>query len=344
MSRELDITKSTLPSRRFENLLPGNPRKICSCRYRLEGHQLRFDPHCHRLAYIVRTWAGLLMSTNWKDTSYNLIFVIIGQLIKIIHYKPLQIPIDARRLPQLDCQQLRLSPYLQVLVPAVSLPSSTAVSTYASSTRTSNKNLMTACLARAWHSKSLSAGLLELRAWIWLLIKLIPAWVSYVWQISLCRTLWGFEHRFGHQPEGLIAPLTHYKPLKPRGYAPDNNIYSWYLHVTARAGPPERGGCTRTLRDIQRRKYFGTVQFSQWSQKPTVSRRSVSLVWQQKYQGACIGSSTLLKIEQHLTSTTFWYLQLTMALQRGSASGHPQQSTPTMAWLMTEPTPSAYPS
>ena len=139
------ITKSTLPSRRLENSLPGNPREICSCRYQLKVHQLRFDPHCHRLAYIVMTWAGLPMSTDWKGTSYNSIFVIIGRLTKMIQYKPVQIPIDAPRLPRLDCQRQRLILYLQVLVPPVRLLSLTAVTTYTSSMRTSIRNLMTAC-------------------------------------------------------------------------------------------------------------------------------------------------------------------------------------------------------
>ena len=90
-----------------------------------------------------------------KGTNYNSILVIVGWLTKMIHYKPVQITIDAPRLPRLDCQRLRLSLHLQVLVPPVPLSSSTAVTTYASP-------------AKTMYAKSLSAGPLGLRAWIWL--------------------------------------------------------------------------------------------------------------------------------------------------------------------------------
>ena len=49
----------------------------------------------------------------------------------------------------------------------------------------------------SWYGGSLSAGPLRLRAWIWPLINLMLD-IGYVWQISLRRILWGFEHRFGH--------------------------------------------------------------------------------------------------------------------------------------------------
>ena len=38
---------------------------------------------------------GLPISTNWKKDSYNSIFVIIDWLIKIVHYKPVKITINA---------------------------------------------------------------------------------------------------------------------------------------------------------------------------------------------------------------------------------------------------------
>ena len=129
--RKLHHDKSILPSRRLENSLPGNPREICSYRYRLEVQQLRFDLHCHRLAYMshdlggiayvyrleghksrlgrdclclpigrtgVTTWMGLPMSTDWKDTSYDSILVVIDRLKKILRNKPVQITIDAPAL------------------------------------------------------------------------------------------------------------------------------------------------------------------------------------------------------------------------------------------------------
>ena len=34
------------------------------------------------------------MSTNWKNTSYNSILIIIGWLTKMLHYNPVQITID----------------------------------------------------------------------------------------------------------------------------------------------------------------------------------------------------------------------------------------------------------
>ena len=49
----------------------------------------------------------------------------------------------------------------------------------------------------SWYGESFSTGPLRLRAWIWPLINLMSN-IGYVWQISLHRTLWGFEHRFGH--------------------------------------------------------------------------------------------------------------------------------------------------
>ena len=42
----------------------------------------------------IMIWAGLPMSTNWKGTSYDLILVVIDRLTKMIHYEPVQIPID----------------------------------------------------------------------------------------------------------------------------------------------------------------------------------------------------------------------------------------------------------
>ena len=39
------------------------------------------------------------MSTNWKDMNYNSIFIIVGRLTKMIHYKPVQI-IDAPGLAE----------------------------------------------------------------------------------------------------------------------------------------------------------------------------------------------------------------------------------------------------
>ena len=53
------------------------------------------------------TRAGLPMFTDRKNTSYDSILLIVG-----LHDQPVQIRIDASRLPRLDRQQLRLSLHL----------------------------------------------------------------------------------------------------------------------------------------------------------------------------------------------------------------------------------------
>ena len=64
------------------------------------------------------------MSTDWKNTSYDSIFLILG-----LNNQPVQIRIDTSRLPRRDCQPLRLSLHLQVLVPTIPLLSSITVTT-----------------------------------------------------------------------------------------------------------------------------------------------------------------------------------------------------------------------
>ena len=59
--------------------------------YRLEVYQLRFNLHYIGWLRLVMTRAGLPMSTDWKDTSYNSTLVIINRLTKMIHSKPAQI-------------------------------------------------------------------------------------------------------------------------------------------------------------------------------------------------------------------------------------------------------------
>ena len=38
---------------------------------------------------------GLSILADWKGNSYNLILVIVDQLIKIVHYKSIKVTIDA---------------------------------------------------------------------------------------------------------------------------------------------------------------------------------------------------------------------------------------------------------
>ena len=157
--KELCITKacptflklselSWLP-RKLENSLPGNLKETCSCRYRLEGHESRLGRDC---------------LCHWKDTSYDLILVIIDQLTcwkdllmgfatgsplkgrqlrfdphycwltKMGHYEPVQITTDA-----------------PILEASYTSSSSTAVTAHAFSTKTSNRNLMTTCQKNLLH-------------------------------------------------------------------------------------------------------------------------------------------------------------------------------------------------
>ena len=142
---------------------------------------LRNPSSCHYrfLSIAKRTWAGLPMSTNLRETSYNSLLVVVNRFTKIS--KPMQ-TIDAPQFSQLDCPQLR------VLVPPVPLSSLTAITTYASSIKTS-RNLMTACRknfnAGLWHSKSLSP---DLWGYMHGFSYWFDLWISYVWQISLRQT------------------------------------------------------------------------------------------------------------------------------------------------------------
>ena len=183
MSRELCIIKAysiflrssklswlaTLALRKFKDLLPENTIETCSCSQYLPvvGRTpvtIRFSSLFVGLQrwYILRQ-RRLLIHLNWRrqfqtflaflmllpsrQVDYKLIFVVINYK-KMLRNEPRQIPIqvvaDGNRCtlaPRLDCPQLR------VLAPPVSLLSSTTISTYTFSTKTSNKNLMTTCLA-----------------------------------------------------------------------------------------------------------------------------------------------------------------------------------------------------
>ena len=111
------------------------------------------------------------------------------------------------------------------------------------------------------YSKSFSAGPLGLRAWIWpstgrfdsIACTLHELMGTTLEQISLRRTLCGFEHRFGHKL-GMKSKCQH-KLRSRRLY------YSCCLYVTAGARPLRRGGCTRmllytrTLQNIQEHCY-----------------------------------------------------------------------------------------
>ena len=38
---------------------------------------------------------GLPLSTNWKDKTYDSILLIVDRLIKMVHYEPVKLTIDA---------------------------------------------------------------------------------------------------------------------------------------------------------------------------------------------------------------------------------------------------------
>ena len=65
--------EGTSASIQLKNSLPGNLRETCSCRYRFDNEsQLGWDCLCLPIGQQVTTWAGLPMSTDWKDTSHDL--------------------------------------------------------------------------------------------------------------------------------------------------------------------------------------------------------------------------------------------------------------------------------
>ncbi len=43
---------------------------------------------------------GLLIFTNWKGETYDSILVIVDQLTKMVHYKPVIVTIDAPALAE----------------------------------------------------------------------------------------------------------------------------------------------------------------------------------------------------------------------------------------------------
>ena len=43
---------------------------------------------------------GLPISTDWKRDNYDLILVIVDRLIKMVHYKPVKVTIDASGLAE----------------------------------------------------------------------------------------------------------------------------------------------------------------------------------------------------------------------------------------------------
>ena len=117
-------------------------------------------------------------------------------------------------------------------------------------------------------------------------------WVDYIWQISLRRTLWGFEHRFGHK---LGINLKSQHTIKVRSLEATLSATILICNVFCVRLPEQ---------DITRkgRVYENPTRCTKWEafwnstvfakESEPSSRRSASLVWQQKHLGACIGSLT----------------------------------------------------
>ncbi len=49
---------------------------------------------------------GLLISTNWKGETYDLILVIIDRLTKMVYYEPVKMTIDALALAEVIIKAL----------------------------------------------------------------------------------------------------------------------------------------------------------------------------------------------------------------------------------------------
>ena len=141
----------------------------------------------------------------------------------MIYYKPAQITINA---PMLAAGYIPLS--------STAVPAHTSlIKKILALVPDLIRNLMTACKKNISHEFDI-ANLFPPDLWGY--VHRFSYWLSYglVWQISVRRTLWDFEHRFVHE----LRMKSKYQPnkgVKPKSYAPGDNIYSWRLSVTARA-------------------------------------------------------------------------------------------------------------
>ena len=67
--------------------------------------------------------------------------------------------------------------------------------------------------------------------------------------------LWGYVHRFGHKL-GIISKSQLTIKVQNLNATLPTIIINCYIYITTGAGPPRRGGFTRTLQDIQERYYL----------------------------------------------------------------------------------------
>ena len=127
--------------------------------YPWEGHELRFYSCHHRPA---DSLGGFIKGFRDGISNGRALVTIRSWLVGIVYYKPVQILIDAPRLPRLNCRRLRISSHLQVLVAAVPISGSAGYTFSSSSHESATKkisapipdsirNLMTACRNNLLH-------------------------------------------------------------------------------------------------------------------------------------------------------------------------------------------------
>ena len=69
------------------------PRKQFNTSFIVTYYPCRSTDHWKNL--LIDLVKSLPILTDWKEDSYDLIFVIIDWLTKIVHYKPVKVSIDA---------------------------------------------------------------------------------------------------------------------------------------------------------------------------------------------------------------------------------------------------------
>ena len=203
MLREWCITKPLWHWEIIKGLLLENPS---SCRYRylsitkttwaklpmsLKGYELQLDP-CHHCRLTLEEFIN-----GFYDVISTLRAPVTIWPLSLLSYtmSRCRMHLGLRRFlpPSTQCQWLRLSLHLQVLVPPVPLLSSITIA-------------ILACDIANPFLPDLGVRCMDL------VIDLIYELV-YIKNL-FPPDLWGYVYGFGHHPECLIASLWHYDPLK----------------------------------------------------------------------------------------------------------------------------------
>ena len=191
--------------------------------HKLEGHELQSDScHCWLIwwtgAHANRcTWLAeflyplrfncqhsrpglhlkflvFFMLLPQHQENYNLIFVI-DRLKMMLHDEPMQIPIDVPRLPDtIDWVSVLTSKFWS---PWYHFRSWLRLSPMRLLEEHSIRNLMTVCIMNIPHGFDIAN---PFPPDLWGYVHGFSYWLIYnlVWQTSLHRTWWGFEHGFVH--------------------------------------------------------------------------------------------------------------------------------------------------